>query len=368
MVNLHTVHVPVSDAPIFGDEPVWHDIEITAANYNVQILRGLNWHNYVATEKNCYKYLEEWLKEHGTKSDIANWKNVSNSDVNAMVICKLARINMQGFPLSISHRQQIIDYVATLSKKRVRPVSTKPNVQTVTIQDRIRAQVSGVLSDLDVAIDNAFENDMPDVAVLSGDVLSKGFKGPQLKLVQDYLERNISEWQLAFSGDDEQLVEAYAYVGKKNLKKIIATFQAVLDVVSQQHTMMKAGRVHKKRPMDKRKMASKLRFMPEFTELNIKSVAAVDIIGADVVWVYDTKKRKLGYYEAEIKGSMYIKGTKIVGYKNFCVKTLRKPAEQLKQVLALRKNQTMTWMDNIKAKCGALNGRTHANLILLRID
>lgn len=367
MATLHFVHAPASDLPVMGEEPVWHDKEITDANYNVEIVHGLNWHNYVATDKNCHKYLEEWLKEHGTKSDIANWKNVSSSDVRAM-ICKLARINMQGFPLSINHRQQIIDYVASLDKKKVRASSSTPNVQPVTIQDRIRQQVSGTLSDLDVAIDNAFENDMPDVAVLSGDVLSKGFKGPQLKLVQDYLERNISEWQLASSGDDEQLTEGYAYTGKKNLKNIIDTFQALLDAVSQQHTKIKSGRVHKKRPVDKRKMAGKLRFAPEFTELNLKSVAAVDIIGADAVWVYDTKKRKLGCYQAEVKGSLYMKGTKIVGFKETCVKTLRKPEEQLQHVLSLRKNQTMNWFDAIKAKCGVLNGRTHANLILLRID
>ena len=367
MATLHFVHAPAADLPVMGEEPVWHDKEITAANYNVEIVHGLNWHNYVATDKNCHKYLEEWLKEHGTKSDIANWKNVPSADVRAM-ICKMARINMQGFPLSINHRQQIIDYVETLSKKKVRAVSTTPNVQTVTIQDRIRQQVSGTLSDLDVAIDNAFENDILDVGVLSGDVLSKGFKSPQLKLIQEYLERNISEWQLASSGDDEQLAEGYAYAGKKNLKNIINTFQALLDAVSQQHTKIKSGRVHKKRPVDKRKMASKLRFAPEFTELNLKSVAAVDIIGADAVWVYDTKKRKLGCYQAEVKGSLYMKGTKIAGFKETCVKTMRKPNEQLQHVLSLRKNQTMNWFDAIKAKCGVLNGRTHANLILLRID
>ena len=367
MLNLHPVHVPVSDAPIFGDEPTWHDVQVTPENYNHQLALGFNWHNYIATTKNCRKYLEEWLKEHGTKADLVQWKKVADNDMNTGV-CKLARMNMQGMPLLMKHTELLTDYVASLGQKKQSAVTATPSTPPVNIQDRIRQQVVGTLSDLDVAIDSAFDGDVPDADSLAENILTKGFKGPQLKLVQDYLERNIREWVEASLGEDEQLAEGYAYVGKKNLKKIIATFHAVLDVVSQQHTKMKAGRIHKKRPMDKRKMASKLRFMSEFAELNIKSVAAVDIIGADAVWVYDTKKRKLGYYEAEIKGSMYIKGTKIVGYKNTCVKTLRKPAEQLMQVLALRKNQTMTWMDNIKAKCGALNGRTHANLILLRID
>jgi hypothetical protein len=94
----------------------------------------------------------------------------------------------------------------------------------------------------------------------------------------------------------------------------------------------------------------------------------VDIIGANMVWVYDTKKRRLGYYEAEVKDSLYVKGPKIYGFGTTCEKILRKPEEQLAEVMKLRKNQTVNWFDGIKAKCKELKGRTTTDLLIVRID
>lgn len=366
-MTLHTVLPPASDAKFIGDEPTWLDVEVAEDQYNKELLRALNWHNYCASDKDYMKYMEAWIKEHRPKTakqDIATWRDVSH--VNK-TICIIARMHMQGFPLTNTHISHITNYLSDVLKpvKKAR-ASAKPAVQRPTIQDRIRQQVAGILSDLDVRVDDAFDGNLATPDEISGDILSQNFKGPQLKLVQEYLNKNLIEWKEAYAGQDEQLAEGYKYVGKRNFKKIIDTFSEVIDAISQQSTKIKTQRIRKRKPTDKKKMVAKMRYLKEFEGLQSKN--PVDIIGANMVWVYDTKKRRLGYYEAEVKNSLYVKANKIQGFKVTCEKILRKPDEQLTMFMGLRKNQTTNWFETIRAKCGELTGRMNNNLIILRID
>ena len=239
-------------------------------------------------------------------------------------------------------------------------------VNRPTIQDRIRQQVSSILSDLDVRVDDAFDGNLAPAEDIAGDILTQGFKGPQLKLVQAYLNKNLMEWKEAYAGTDEELTQGYAYVGKRNFKKIIDVFTSVLDSLSQQSTRIKSQRIIKRKPLDKKKLVSKLRYMKEYEGITSKN--PVDILGANVVWMYDTKKRRLAYYEAEVKDSLFVRGNKIEGFKASCEKILRKPDEQLTMFMGLRKNQTVNWMDTIRAKCKELKGRMNVDTLILRID
>ena len=370
MSALHTVKANLSEAHVVGDEPTWEAHAINSVNYNSEMIRGLNWHNTVANEKDVRKYLEEWMKEHRPKTvkqDVVKWREISDSAMDVST-CTIARMQLQGFVLNEIHQNRIKEYVEKIVTQKKERKATSTKTEGPTIQDRMRQQISATLSDLDMVIDNAFDNNLVTSTVIAEDVLAKGHKGPQLGLVQAYLKKHIAEWQMAYNGQDEQLTEGYAYVGKKPLKKILDTFNEVLANISEQQSKLKTHVIRKKKPQDKKKMASKLRFMKEYSELALTSENPTDIIGADAVWVYDTKKRKIGYYEAETKGSLYVKGTKIVGFKQTRSKTLRKPEEQLPQLRALRKGQTMAWFESIKTKSTALNGRTNGMLILLRID
>lgn len=364
MANLHLVLPPASETSLISEEPTW---EGAVKNYNSEMLRGLNWHNYCASEKDYAKYMEQYLREYRSataKQDVQAWRNLGSMN---NTVCAMARMALQGFPLNSTHSQIIRDYVMSFANKKPVKQQAAPAVSNKpTIQDRIRAQVSSVLAELDAKMDDAFDGNVPASNDMVGFILTKNLKGPQLKLVQQHLRKNLAEWYAAYNGEDEQLVEGYAYVGKRNFKKIIDTFSAVMDNISQQQTKVKSLRIRKKKPLDKKKLASKIRFKAEHE--GIKSCNPVDIIGANMVWVYDIKKRRLGYYEAEVKDSLYVKGPKIYGFKNTCEKILRKPEEQLAEMMKLRKNQTVNWFDGIKAKCKELKGRTTTDLLIVRID
>ena len=91
------------------------------------------------------------------------------------------------------------------------------------------------------------------------------------------------------------------------------------------------------------KLVGKLKYMKEFSELGLKSLSPTKIPESQEMFVYDTKKRKLHYYTADkLSGGLSVKNSTIIGFSasESCIKTLRKPKEQLKEFMKASKPNT----------------------------
>ena len=92
-------------------------------------------------------------------------------------------------------------------------------------------------------------------------------------------------------------------------------------------------------------------------------------MGAQELWIYNTKYRKLGRYVAEAYKTLGVKGTTIINFdesKSVC-KTLRKPEEQLRDFAKAGKVALRKFLDDIKATESRLNGRVNAEIVLLKV-
>jgi len=114
---------------------------------------------------------------------------------------------------------------------------------------------------------------------------------------------------------------------------------------------------------------SKLKYLDKHEELKLESVTPKDIIGALQLWVYNTKSRKLGCYNAEDASGLSVKGSTIINFNEIksTQKKLRKPEVTLPEVLKGGKVYLRTALDEIKAVASTLNGRLNTDTILLRI-
>jgi hypothetical protein len=112
-----------------------------------------------------------------------------------------------------------------------------------------------------------------------------------------------------------------------------------------------------------------LRFKVTDDELGMKSVAPTDIIGAQQLWVYNSKTRKLALYKTDSARGIQCKGSTLQNYdpEMSKQKTLRRPAEQLKTLMEAGKIQLRKFMDDIGTKEQSVNGRINAEMLLLKI-
>jgi hypothetical protein len=140
-------------------------------------------------------------------------------------------------------------------------------------------------------------------------------------------------------------------------------------MLMQEAKVNKKPRVKKAVPADK--IVSKLKYARTNEQMKLVSINPVDIVGAQELWVYNIKSRKIGRYVAEdMGGALSVRGTSITGYNELksVQKTLRKPLEQLNDFKSAGKIQLRKFLDDIKAVDIKLNGRISEDVILLKIQ
>jgi hypothetical protein len=199
----------------------------------------------------------------------------------------------------------------------------------------------------------------------------KDAKAAHARVIRDSYNRNLVELEEVPGTTDEDLKEAYSFLSKAQLKKITAFYQ---EIVSACDMLMQEAKVNKKprakKPTDKAKVVAKLKYAKSNEQMKLVSVNPVDIIGAQELWVYNTKSRKLGKYVAAEFSELSVKGTSIVNYNEVLSvqKTLRKPLEQLNEFKSAGKVQLRKFLDDIKAVDIKLNGRINDDVILLKVQ
>ena len=173
--------------------------------------------------------------------------------------------------------------------------------------------------------------------------------------------RNRSDW-------DEQLVEGYSHINKPGMDKLVLWLDEFLQVMIAQQ--QRKAPVRRKKPQDPRKIVARLRHLQADKDLNIASVNPVNILGSSEVWVYDTKRRRLGLYKSKQDGGLHVKGTSITGYDDGLSyeKTLRKPEEQLALIMKKSKNALHDVVGKIRGKQMKVKTRINPNMLLLKVQ
>ena len=111
-----------------------------------------------------------------------------------------------------------------------------------------------------------------------------------------------------------------------------------------------------------------MNYAKDFAELKLVSIDPKTIIGASSLWVYNTKTRKLGVYQAADAAGLNVKGSTIQNFaeSKSVSKKLRKPEATIPEVLKGGKVALRNVLNDIRAVESALTGRINADTILLR--
>jgi len=354
-----------------GVEPTWEVEFETDSERRLAVIDALNWYNYNHDVKESRQCLTEWLELNERKQDARSIRNLTNDNF-ILATGWLARMATRGFELN-SHEIEAIESVITTAKaekeKKIEEETDekkKPN-----IQDRLKE----IALEAGGEIEGLFDQMIADGARMSGtykpiEVLQSHNVVPQqISLILDHWREVLSELQTVQSGSDEELAEGYSNYGKIDIRNMIKFAEQVISDCNSYVQLKKNTRTpRKKKPISPEKRVAKFKYLKEFAELNIKSVAPTKLIDATEAWLYDTKKRKVIHVLPDpMMKTFTVKGSSIVGFdpKASCQKTLRKPKEQLAEFKKCSVPKSRTWFKNIKATEIKFNGRGNENLVLL---
>jgi hypothetical protein len=253
-------------------------------------------------------------------------------------------------------------------------VEVKKDVYTPSIQERLREVSLGMTEEIETAIE-AFQTDPETFDPKAFKVLNllkaKQAKAAHARIIRDFYSRNLTELlELASGQADEQLKEGYSHRSKKQIKSFIAFLQ---EIESACNMLMQEAKVNKKprakKAVSKDKIIAKLKYKKSDEPLKLVSVNPADIIGAQELWIFNSKTRKLGKYVAAEFQELGIKGTTITGFSEMksVQKTLRKPAEQLKAFKEAGKVALRKFLEDINAVDTKMNGRINEEIMLLKV-
>ena len=185
-----------------------------------------------------------------------------------------------------------------------------------------------------------------------------------------FWEKSRDEFKLAIT--DKEVAEYYSQFTKIQLKNIVKFCELVISDLNSYIAYKKSTKkVRARKVKTPLELVRKLKYMKEFKELKLKSAPATKIVGSKELYVYNTKKRKLMYYVADehAGNELVVKNNTIVGFDatKSVQKTLRKPKEQLKEMLAASKPNSRKVFDGIKSVGTKFSGRFSEDVIILKV-
>lgn len=364
-----------------GTELEWDPVaalEYTDQQFDTLLIRSMNYYNYYYTTKTSKKYVTEWMKTCGeyTKEEVKAFDRASEKFL-PMTACSLTMAHFRGhMPLKERHREFLRESVAKILQ--LNPVTTVSSTESdtvadpakVTIQDRLAERTAELIGELEGHYDEAILGKASALKPYDFLTTNKVVQAQLSKYEQVYNKRK-TELELAQSKTDKDLTEGYKHYKAADFKRLIGWIDNLLQAIEQYRGVKKATKKARvKKAPSKEKLVAKLKYAKDDKALKLVSINPVDIIGAGVLWVYNTKTRKLGKYVAAAYKQLGIKGTSIEGFdtdKSVC-KTLRKPEEKLKEFTKSGKVQLRKFLEDIKATETKLNGRIGPDVVLLKVE
>ena len=123
----------------------------------------------------------------------------------------------------------------------------------------------------------------------------------------------------------------------------------------------------KKKPVSVDKVVSKLKYKKEDKTLGIVSLNPANLIGAQSVWLYNTRTRKLAHYKSDI--GIGIKGASLLNFSADSVeKMLRKPADTIAEFKKASKVKLRTFLQDLSTIDTPCTGKLNEHTVILRID
>lgn len=355
-----------------GNEPdISSVVEIANPDYKVSVIKALNWYSKEKDRKDAKQYILEYAKH--TKLEklaIEKLKRLDDKLLNRG-ICWLARMSKNGIVLSDEYLMSVNTHIQTLldsHEEEVIEVKEEAVTPRVTIQESMAEKESELIGELEGQLDlYLFENkDFNLYNYLKGNQIPHAY----IKGVISWLERQVPEIKGALDKTDEQLVEAYSNFTNSKLKKYLSTLEnGIVD--AQKYADFK--KVNRKVRVKKAKPAgvqvAKLKYKKEDSEYNLKSVPPTQIIGANQVWIFNTKTKKLAQYIASGPAGIAVKGSKLINFnpEESKQKTLRKPAETLAKCVDGGKLVLRKLLSELTTKDADVNGRVSEDMIIVRV-
>jgi len=347
-VRTRRVHAPVDS------EPRWTS---PVEPGRVNIIQAFNWYNVEKDEKDAAKYL-------GVPVSIAR---------HFQTLAWAKRMQERGYKLPAAESATFIDRMLKLKEAMKSKTIVAENAEpsnVISIQERIKAKSEEIIGEMEGLVDDyGIRGDHTKLNAYQW-MVDNDVKPIHANRIAEHFRECAKEPMKAAGGKDAFLKEAYSTFTKARMLNLLQTYAAIVkDAERLSSNASKQRKPRKKKPISFDKMVAKIKYKVRDDSLKLQSVDPVKVVGAIQLWIYNTKTRKLGVYNAVDESGLKVKGTTIKNYveDTSVSKTLRKPEKTLPLVVDSGKIALRKVLDGINSKPSKMNGRIGKDTLLLRV-
>jgi len=349
------------------------------------LLNGIKWYNKYADVVKSKLWLLEYMKIIGYhKNDIFKVKSFSwnrsgleiqNGDIVSLKFAGfVARMYLRGLTDIPEIYKKRLDTAITyclkyfdknIVKKNID--DAEPNQNKISVHDHINVQVSSLCAEIEGEVDDFYDNGFKTNLNMYDWLSVKEVKGLIAKKIGDNFRPLLKE--IEDIKYDEDLKEAYRHFKRNDIKKYRSFLQTIIDDCDRYSSSRnKERKPRKKKPITVDKLVSKLNYKKEDLDFKINSIDPVKIIGSTQIWVFNTKYRKIGVYNASKPTGLTIKGSTLQGFDGD--KSVQKVVRKPEQILSKFQKNSITTIkkefENIRTKEQKMTGRINSDTILLK--
>ena len=370
--NVKSLNPRSPDTKYVGNEPEWR-VQPTS-NRVSSFSNAFGWYNYFYGKKDAKDFIGAYLDAHERSKDARRIRTLPDSQIR-LTTGWLCRMVTMGLELSEAEQIKLDNMIQELlAEKQEDAVEKTEEVKPTgpTIQDRLREKASECAGEIEGLFDDFVAAGAKMSAQFQPITIIRGHNvAPQLiSQIQQIWKHHLVELEAAVAGKDPQLVEGYSYLTKNQLKQLVKFAEQVITDCNNYVQIKKVERKPRaKKAVSPEKVTAKFKYLKTFPELKLVSEPAVKLVDATEAWLYDTVKRKLIHVVGDAhRGNFTVKSSAVIGFDTGASsqKTLRKPAETLKALLAAGKPATRKIFKELSTTETQWNGRGNDNLIILK--
>ena len=303
-----------------GPEPLWDDADkLDAVELQNRMLDALRFYEYYLDRGDMLNFAMEWMvnNDYG-KEDIKLIRNLPK-EITLSTAGKLCRMLSMGMP-KVHGSKDHADYVKreitkaleasrihSAHKKLESKIEEKPKEKPIPPMKRLENKVyENVIAVIDWALDDWIDTKTIEPINVSSLLGSSNIPAKGCQFVITWLDAYIDELKSAQAGEDEEAVEGYSFLTKRELNKWLKSFEKMKDDVEKYKKAHTKAVVRVKKVKPPLQQVSKLNYDKENSK-----VSAMKIPGSVVTIIWNQKTRKLQVYYAVGRSGLSVKGTSI---------------------------------------------------------
>jgi hypothetical protein len=346
--------------------------------------QAFNWYNYFCSNKEAKQFIVDYLIQIEDTSAAKKLNRVPDSKIIS-TYGWLARFSRRGLVLLDEEKTRLLKQINKMIESQILEPTLEEEAEKVEVEETNKVNIQTVMRErasdvsgelqgyLDEYIKAGCKPNVDYTSKVVNQLSEKNILPQHISIVLEPWTKIKEEIVEVQKGEDEQLNEGYSHLTKIQVRNIIKFIDQIIGNINSYVTLKqttKAKRVRK--PISVEKQVSKLKYLRKFKDdaakIDLISIEPTKLHNSQEAWVYDTAKRRLYHYIAdEMSKCLLVKGNTLLGFdaKQSEVKTLRKPAEQLKQIMG-SKPAARKFFKEIKAVATQPNGRFNDAMIILK--